>query len=650
MLSLLITLSLVFATPDDTLGTAEVTATRRIETLSSPTSIQRISQNDVTERGITDIGDAMRRFSGVNLRDYGGAGGLKTVSVRGMGASHTVVTYDGLPVSDTRQGQIDMGQFNVDRLSTIELQTLDNEALLCPVRSIAAAVISLNGLSNHHADRKWHGSTSVKQASFSTYAPSLMIEKQLTQRAAFCLSQDYFYALNNYPFTIENGVATMHLRRNNSKMQTATSEASMRITPNDKGEINVKAYFSHNYRHLPGMVRYYVNQNNERLNDQTAFAQVFLKQQLPHVKLFAAAKYNWQKSLYDNIDAQYPDGALRQHYWQRESYATAGASTNLCRVLQLSYATDYAYASLNSNQTTDHRASRHTWLQALSLQLRSERFTLIARAIYHHVWNQTEGGGSAKDCSRITPSVTASVRLLSNPLWLYLRAGYKESFRAPTFTESYYYHLGSKTLNPELARQFSIGTTLQASPAQRWPLLALTIDGYYNRVSDKIVSIPYNLFIWQTVNMGKVRTLGTDLTLQSKWHIATHHALSLSLNYSLQQSCDYTSPTLTTWHKQLAYTPIHSGGGSATWHNPWANLVMHATFASMRWCTNNHIATTDLPAYSEWGVSLFRNIGIGQSMLTARIDLINLFDKRYEVIGKYPMPGRAYKITLNYSF
>ena len=132
MLSLLITLSLVFATPDDTLGTAEVTATRRIETLSSPTSIQRISQNDVTERGITDIGDAMRRFSGVNLRDYGGAGGLKTVSVRGMGASHTVVTYDGLPVSDTRQGQIDMGQFNVDRLSTIELQTLDNEALLCP--------------------------------------------------------------------------------------------------------------------------------------------------------------------------------------------------------------------------------------------------------------------------------------------------------------------------------------------------------------------------------------------------------------------------------------------------------------------------------------------------------------------------------------
>lgn len=623
---------------------------RRIATLSSPTSIQRISQNDVTERGITDMGDAMRRFSGVNLRDYGGAGGLKTVSVRGMGAQHTVVTYDGLPVSDIRQGQIDMGQFNVDRLSAIELQTLDNQSLLCPVRSMAAAIVGLYGLSNSHADRKWHGSASLKQASFSTYAPSVMIEKQVAKHTAFSLSQDYFYALNNYPFTIENGVATTHLRRNNSKMQTATSEASVRITPNDKGEISLKAYFMHNYRHLPGMVRFYVNQNNERLKEQTAFAQAFWRQQLSHIKFFAAVKYNWQKSLYNNIDAQYPDGALRQHYWQRESYATAGASTKLCKPLQLAYSTDYAYASLNSNQITDHRASRHTWLQALSLQLRTEQFKFIVRGIYHHIWNQMEGGNSAKNCLRFTPSVTASVRLLSNPFWLYVRAGYKESFRAPTFTESYYYHLGSKTLNPELARQLSLGTTMQASPTQWWPLLALTIDGYYNRVSNKIVSIPYNLFIWQTVNMGKVRTLGADITLQSKWNLATHHALSLSLNYSLQQSRDYTSPALTTWHKQLAYTPVHSGGGSVTWHNPWADMVVHATFASMRWCTNNHIATTDLPAYSEWGASLFRNIGIGQNVLTARIDLINLFDKRYEVIGNYPMPGRAYKISLNYSF
>ena len=46
--------------------------------------------------GIADMADALRRLPGVVLRDYGGAGGMKTVSVRGFGARHTGVSYDGV--------------------------------------------------------------------------------------------------------------------------------------------------------------------------------------------------------------------------------------------------------------------------------------------------------------------------------------------------------------------------------------------------------------------------------------------------------------------------------------------------------------------------------------------------------------------------
>ena len=63
----------------DTLGTAEVTAARRVAGISASAPVQRIDSAAITLRGITDMGDAMRRFAGVNLRDYGGAGGLKTI-------------------------------------------------------------------------------------------------------------------------------------------------------------------------------------------------------------------------------------------------------------------------------------------------------------------------------------------------------------------------------------------------------------------------------------------------------------------------------------------------------------------------------------------------------------------------------------------
>lgn len=127
----------------DTLRTAEVTTLRKHESISANVPVQRMDSMAFKQRGITDTGDALRRLAGVTVRDYGGAGGMKTVSVRGLGAAHTMVTYDGLGMSDVRNGQTDLQRFNIDALAAIELQTLDYARLLCPVRNLAAAVVNL---------------------------------------------------------------------------------------------------------------------------------------------------------------------------------------------------------------------------------------------------------------------------------------------------------------------------------------------------------------------------------------------------------------------------------------------------------------------------------------------------------------------------
>ena len=161
--------------PPDSLGIADVTAQRRVAGLATPQALQRLTTTDLQQRGVTDIADALRRFSGVNLRDYGGAGGLKTVSVRGLGAGHTAVSYDGLAVTDTRQGQIDMGQFCIDNLADIELQTLDNAQLLVPVRNMASAVVNMHTPWSLNPDHRWHATTTLQHASFNTWAPALTL-------------------------------------------------------------------------------------------------------------------------------------------------------------------------------------------------------------------------------------------------------------------------------------------------------------------------------------------------------------------------------------------------------------------------------------------------------------------------------------------
>ena len=638
--------------PPDSLGIADVTAQRRVAGLATPQALQRLTTTDLQQRGVTDIADALRRFSGVNLRDYGGAGGLKTVSVRGLGAGHTAVSYDGLSVADTRQGQIDLGQFSTNRLGDLSLQNMGEGQLLCPVRNMAAAVVSLHTPWAPQTDALWHGSATLRQAAFGTYAPSLSVQKRVARHTSLGIGGDYFFAHNDYPFYVENGVASETLRRTNSRMQTATTEVNLHQTLQHDGQITAKAYFYHNYRRLPGMVYLYVNHNDERLKEETAFAQTRWTQRFGRFQLLAAAKYNWQMSRYADVNKQYPNGALRQDYYQREAYATAGAAYELNSWLKAAYVSDYAFTSLNSNQKADNHVSRDTWLQALSLQVRTQRLTLLLRGLYHRYWNQQRGSSSARDARRITPTATASYLVMRRPLWLYVRAGYQELFRMPTFTESYYYHLGAKTLRPELTRQLSAGLTLQASPTSAWPLLAFTADGYYNKVTDRIVSIPYNLYIWRTVNMGDVRSAGLDLTLQSQWRLGHRgHQLLFAANYSYQHCTDHTSPTQSTWHKQLAYTPEHSGAASLTWQSPWVSVVAHTTFASRRWCTNNHLPTTDLPPYSEWGFTALRSFRLGQHLhLELRADLVNAFNHHYEVVGNYPMPGRAYRVETKLKF
>jgi len=96
---------------------AEAYHTREVRAMA-PTQV--FSKEELKSLNVLQVSDAVKHFAGVTVKDYGGIGGLKTVSLRSLGAEHTAVGYDGITISDCQTGQIDIGRFsldNVDRLS-----------------------------------------------------------------------------------------------------------------------------------------------------------------------------------------------------------------------------------------------------------------------------------------------------------------------------------------------------------------------------------------------------------------------------------------------------------------------------------------------------------------------------------------------------
>lgn len=101
----------------------EVVVTSRLisrETIPS----QTLGGEELKKLNSLSVADALRYFSGLQLKDYGGVGGIKTVNIRSMGTNHLGIFYDGIELGNAQNGQIDLGQFSLDNVEKFRSTTV----------------------------------------------------------------------------------------------------------------------------------------------------------------------------------------------------------------------------------------------------------------------------------------------------------------------------------------------------------------------------------------------------------------------------------------------------------------------------------------------------------------------------------------------
>lgn len=637
-----------------------VTESQRRHTLTSTAPLHLLDRRDMLSMGITDMADALHRLPGITLRDYGGAGGMKTVSVRGFGAKHTGVSYDGVMLSECQSGEIDLSRYSLDNVEGLSLTIGDNDDIFIPARqSSTPAVLNIETLRMRTDDTRPHLTAQVKQGSFGLISPFVRYEQNLSNRFAFSLVGEYTYADNDYPYSIQNGNETVSDRRSNSRMNSWHGELNFLYQTNRVSRLSGKLYYYDNDRQLPGQVHYYTNLSGEALRDRNAFGQLLYQTRWDDkLSLKWLAKYNWAESVYR--DRMMQGGVNDASYWQREVYSSAVLLYTPDERWAMDYSMDYAFNNLNGSswRTLVGKPYRHTMLQSATAKYQSRRLKVIVRLLLSLYLNgqsempattrQDVQQNSADNMQRLSPSLSVSYKLLADQD-LYVRASYKNIFRSPTFNESYYYHYGSTNLKPESTDQLNVGVTYTA-PLSRRNMLTVTLDGYYNHVKDMIVAVPQNMFVWTCVNLDKVRSYGLDATMRASRQVAEGHQVAVAGSYSYQRVEDRNNPDATTYGYQVAYMPRHQGSLSVSYENPWVNVSLHGTSVSSRWPNNNHYEGTLIAGYTDCGATLWRQFRWHRYQLEARFDLKNVFDKHYEIVANYPMPGRNYQISINYKF
>ena len=641
----------MYADANDTIRTGHidevvVTAERSRKTnIFETIPVQSLSGNDIRQLGLQNIADAVKRMAGTNVKDYGGIGGMKTVSVRNLGAQHTAVSYDGITVSNTQAGQIDIGRFSLDNVGMLSMAIGQGSDIMQTARHYASAALLAIETERPVLDK---GDSrlrlALKGGSWGQLNPSVRWWCQAGENTMTTLDADYMRADGRYPFVLRNGKEKSNEKRNNSDIEQWHGEANVLHKFGDGGSLDTKAYFYHSQRGVPGSVVLYNDNSKERLWDENFFLQTAYKRHIARQwKLAIRAKYTHSWNKYEDTNAKYANGKKTEVNRQDEYYTSATLGWKPTSWLEMALAEDVAVNKLRTTVNGSPNPLRTTSLTALVSKAKYGRMTIEGNIVMTYATESlTESEKYAikkpEDRKKLSPSLSFSYRLLPDEA-LYVRAMTKSTFRLPTFNDLYYLQIGNTSLRPENAHEYGAGMTWNSRPIGPLRYVALTIDAYYNDVTDKIVAFP-STYIWKMVNFGKAEIKGIDATMGTEVDIAKGYSIVANGSLTWQEAKDKTEGNA-TYGSQLPYTPKVSGGLSVMLLTPWVNVGYSATGQGKRYSMAQNTREYQLDGYMEHSLSLSRDFLLGDNMLRLQLTVNNITDKQYEIIKYYPMPGRS---------
>ncbi|MDD4513999.1 TonB-dependent receptor [Massilibacteroides sp.] len=630
------------------LSGVEVVEKARVSTTRTSNPVQIMTSTSIERLGMQDLTEAVKRFSGVTVKDYGGIGGLKTVSIRGFGAQHTAVSYDGITITDAQSGQIDLSRFSLDNVEQVSLTIGQSDDIFQTARmyaSVGALSIRTNRPSFKNKDYNFRAK--IGGGAFGLFTPSLQYDYKLNDRFSLSARADWISAKGEYPFTLKNGKLVTEEKRTNSDVQSLRLEGNLYGSIKG-GELTAKLYYFDSERGLPGSIIYYNDYAKERLWDNNFFGQVnFCKSLSDQFTIQSSTKYSYGYNKYRNIDNKYPDGLQIDRNTQQEYYLSVGALYNPIESFSVSLTSDLSYNDLENNFTNAALPQRLTSLSVLAAQYQTTRLTLTGSLLGTFITDEVKSGDKPADRKRLSPAASLSWRPFEETNFR-IRASFKDIFRVPTFTDLYYLRVGNTKLRPERALQYNLGITWSGE-SSLFRYMSASADIYYNKSEDKIVASP-TMYVWKMINLGEVESKGVDINLQTEMPLNSHMAVLLTTNYSYQHAIDVTDKESKYYRHQIQYTPRHTGTGSVTFENPFVNLTYSLMAVDKRYSLSQNIPDNRIDGYVEQNISLNRTFRLGRTSLRLQGEILNLEDRTYDVIKYYPMPGRSWRLNAILTF
>ena len=354
-----------------------------------------IRRAQILELQPEDVGQLLQKMAGIQIKSYGGLGGLKTISIRSLGGQHTSCVVDGFAILNSQTGQVNLGAIQAENIETIQAITGAQKNVHIPVSAHASgSILLIETFENSFSPEKHQLRFSSKVGSFGQYDTYLSYKFRL-RKLYLSVFGKYRYANGTYAFSLQNGQNSYTGTRANNRYEEASAGISLggKLTKNGTFTFQFRSETSD--QELPGAVILYSNNSFQTLKIQSHRAQTAYLHQFKKLMLRFYAAGNLGEMLYHDPNYFNSAGEIQASYTTKNLQIGTNGNYRLSENLDIFGGTELQISSLETTVSGIGKPVRFAHFSLLGFSYSFAKFQLTSQLTSQLVQDQnTYSSGS----------------------------------------------------------------------------------------------------------------------------------------------------------------------------------------------------------------------------------------------------------------
>ncbi|WP_430816183.1 TonB-dependent receptor domain-containing protein [Carboxylicivirga sp. RSCT41] len=598
------------------------------------------------------LGMLLQKTSLINIQSNGGVGALTTASLRGASSNQTLVTWNGLPVNSLTTGSAD--------LSTVSVGGFNDVRITYGASGSLYGSGTMGGAIELSSQPQWgqgvSGRVRGEIGSFSSYKGNLLLN---ASGHNLSYNGQFFYhdAKNDFKYIDEfdHGKPEETLDHNENTVLGTIHNLYWKA---GKNLFDFGAWYQVKEKNLPGLMGVGPPVSHQTQKDSTLKAYAGWKRLIGNFRLDAQTSYSFDflrytdkeradsesYKIYSEITAKrwLSDVSTRWYLQQNLSLDVNGRYSYL-KAITSNYAEDIVEHDVRLNAAVKYSPEFGVFIATIGKDWCSSEADKVTQAIYED--------GEIIDYETVENTLpnpplmfSLSGKVIVSPQWLAIRGKVATHFRRPTFNDRYWVPGGNILLKPEEGYNIELGADVFE---QRTIMgdVGFDVAFYWSNNDESIAWKPNEVTgLWEASNTGAIVSQGADLSINHGLQLGKYQ-LSNKVIYGYNDAYDNNAES-DKYKEPLGYRPKHtfklSSDFIASRWNVGAMLYTRSKCYTWEGRQVDGYALVDLNA--AYTLNVFSN-GVN---LMGRVE--NVLGTSYQLVRAYPMPGRAYYLTVNINF